>query len=417
MNVVIVGGGVVGLSTAWFLCRGGAEVTVLTDGEVGTGASFVNAGWVVPTLSGPVAAPGVLSGSLRWMLRPDSPFYARPRLDPGFLRWLLDFRASCNRRAYDRGLDAIANLNRSTFAAYDSLHADGVAFDEHRSGLVMAYRRSRDADHEVEEMSWLQKFGYGEPVVGRPQDLEPALADEIGGAFFLPAERHVDPGTLTIGLRDAIRERGGRVVENVRVRGIDPGRSSGGDIAGAPAATVIGTDDRWPADALVVAAGAWTPRLLRGIHARIPIIAGKGYALDFAPPPLTLRHPLYLHDDRVAGSPYEGRLRLSGTMELTGLDTGISRRRVHAIARAAARYLRGWPAAAQPTRVGAGLRPLTPDGLPVIGRVPRAPGVWVASGHSMLGVTLGPASGLALAAAIGGASPDVLRPFDPARFH
>jgi len=138
--------------------------------------------------------------------------------------------------------------------------------------------------------------------------------------------------------------------------------------------------------------------------------------LDFTPAPIELRHPLYLHDDRVAGSPYEGRLRLSGTMELTGLDTGISRRRVDAIARAAGRYLRGWPADARPAKVASGLRPLTPDGLPVLGRVPNALGVWVASGHSMLGVTLGPASGEALAEAIGGADPDVLRPFNPSRF-
>jgi D-amino-acid dehydrogenase len=416
MKVVVVGGGVVGLSTAWFLCRGGVDVTVLTDGAIGTGASAVNAGWVVPALSGPVAAPGVLSGSLKWMLRPDSPFYARPRLDPGFLRWLLEFRGNCNRRAYDRGLDAIAELNRRTFAAYDSLKADGVAFDEHRTGLVMASHRARDTERELADLRWLGRFGYGEPVTGRPQDLEPALSDEIGGAYFLPQERHVDPGSLTRGLTAALRERGATIFEQTRVVAIEPARMSGGDRAGARAATVVGDADRWPAHAVVVAAGAWTPRLLRGIKARIPIIGGKGYALDFSPAPIQLRHPLYLHDDRVAGSPYDGRLRLSGTMELTGLDTGISRRRVDAVARAAGRYLRSWPADARPATVGSGLRPLTPDGLPVLGRVPNALGVWVASGHSMLGVTLGPASGEALAAAIGGAQPDVLEPFDPSRF-
>jgi len=340
----------------------------------------------------------------------------RPRLDPSFLRWLLEFRGNCNRRAYDRGLDAIAELNRRTFAAYDAMRTDGVAFDEHRSGLVMAAHHAKDADHEVEDLGWLRRFGYGEPVTGRPQDLEPALGDEIGGAYFLPEERHVDPGTLTQGLADALRRQGATILEDTTVVTIEPARMSGGDRAGARAATVVGADDRWPAHAVVVAAGAWTPRLLRDVKTRIPIVAGKGYALDFSPPPLELRHPLYLHDDRVAGSPYDGRLRLSGTMELTWLDTGISRRRVDAIARAAARYLRGWPSNLRPTRVGSGMRPLTPDGLPVLGAVPKAPGVWVASGHSMLGVTLGPASGEALAAAIGGASPDVLRPFDPARF-
>jgi D-amino-acid dehydrogenase len=416
MKVVVVGGGVVGLSTAWFLLRAGADVTVLTEGQPGEGASAVNAGWIAPSLSGPVPGPGVLSGSLRWLLRPDSPFYVRPRLDPGFLRWLLAFRAHCNARSYDAGLEALAELNRRTLGLYDLLHSDGLVFDEHQTGLVMAYRHARDADHEIAASAWLGRFGLSAPVPGRPQDLEPALADHIGGAYVLPVERHVDPSKLTAALADAVQRGGGRLLAGTRVVRVEPGHASAGDPAGASAATVIGERDRWPAEAVVVAAGAWTPTLLREAHARIPIIGGKGYALDFAPPPVALRQALYLHDDRVAGSPYDGRLRLSGTMELTGLDMSVSRRRVAAIARAAARSLRGWPAAATPFRVSAGLRPLTPDGLPVIGAVRGAPGVWVASGHSMLGVTLGPATGEALAAAITGTPPAVLRPFDPARF-
>ena len=151
------------------------------------------------------------------------------------------------------------------------------------------------------------------------------------------------------------------------------------------------------ADAIVVAAGAWTPALVRSLGARVPIIGGKGYALDYLPAPVELRQSLYLHEDRVAMTPYAGRLRLSGTMELTGLDTSISRRRAAAIARAGSHALRTWPAGTTPSRVSAGLRPLTPDGLPVIGALRGHPRVFVASGHSMLGVTLGPATGDALA--------------------
>jgi D-amino-acid dehydrogenase len=416
MRVVVVGAGVVGLSTGYFLRKAGADVTVLTLGEPGEGASAVNAGWIAPSLSGPVPGPGILSGSLRWMLRPDSPFYVRPRIDPGFLRWLLEFRARCNPRDHAIGLDAIAALNRRTLQLYDQLRADGLEFDEHRTGLVMAYRTAREADHEAAASAWFGRFGFPPPVPGRPRDLEPALGDSIGGAYLLPADRHVDPGALTAALTAAIGRLGGAVVPATRALSVEPGRRAGGDGGAASGATVIGETRRWPADAVVVAAGAWTPTLLRDAHVRIPIIGGKGYALDFEPAPIALRQALYLHDDRVAGSPYDGRLRLSGTMELTGLDVSISRRRVAAIARAAARALPAWPADAAPARVSAGLRPLTPDGLPVIGPVERAPGVWIASGHSMLGVTLGPSTGEALASAILGTLPDVLRPFRPGRF-
>jgi D-amino-acid dehydrogenase len=416
MQVVVVGGGVVGLSTAWFLVKSGAEVTVITRGDVGEGASAVNAGWVVPALSGPVPAPGVLSGGLKWMLSPSSPFYVRPRVDPSFLRWMLEFRGNCNARAYEAGLDAMAELNRRTFELYDELREDGLEFDEHRDGLVMAYRNEKDADDErADAEGWLKRFGFGDPVAGRPTDFEPALGPTIRGAYLLPS-RHVDPGTLTSALAAALRRREVPILSNTPVVRIEAGRSSGGDVAGARAAVVIGETQQWPAHAIVVAAGAWTPTVLKGVGTRLPIIGGKGYALDFSPPPVTLKQPLYLHDDRAAGSPYDGRLRFSGTMELTGLDTSVSRRRVDAIGSAAARALAGWPADAKPIKVASGLRPLTPDGLPVIGALPRAPGVWVASGHSMLGVTLGPSTGAALAQAIGGTSPSVLSSFDPGRF-
>src|SRR5205807_4081604 len=157
---------------------------------------------------------------------------------------------------------------------------------------VMAYRTAREAEHEIEASRWFAKFGYGPATLAPPRDLEPALSDEIGGAYFLPVERHVDPSTLTGGLAACIRERGGRIVEHEQVIRIEPGRSGGDHVAGARAAVAIGRDDRWPAHAIVVAAGAWTPSGLRGVNARVPIVAGKGYALDFTPPPVGLDDPL-----------------------------------------------------------------------------------------------------------------------------
>ena len=171
---------------------------------------------------------------------------------------------------------------------------------------------------------------------------------------------------------------------------------------------------------MVVCAGAWTPAVLRPAGVRIPIEAGKGYALDYAPPPplpRPLRHALYLHEARVAVTPLDGLVRLAGTMELSGLNDRIAPGRVAAIARAGASFLRGWPADPGRAVAWAGARPMTPDGLPVIGLAPGFGNLAVASGHAMLGVTLAPATGEAIAELLTtGRVPEVVRPFDPGRF-
>ncbi len=409
MKVVVVGAGIIGLCTAWFLRQRGCEVAMVTAGQPGQGASSVNAGWVVPALSGPVPGPGVLSGSLRWMLNPASPFYVRPRLSPSFLRWLLAFRAHCNRRDYLAGLEAMAALNRDTMGLYAQFEADGLVEPGEKVGLVMAFHTQRDHDHELAGLDWLDRFGFPQPILGRPADLEPALDSRVAAAFLLPGERNVNPAAVSAALVRQLLAGGVKIGTTTAVRAIEVGPGGRVSLRLAGGATV-------DADAAVLAAGAWTPGLAAMVGARLPVVAGKGYALDFTPAPVTLRQSLYLHEDRVAMTPYDGRLRLSGTMELTGLDESISRRRTAAIARAGSGALRDWPAGTEPARVVSGLRPLTPDGLPVIGRLPGSPSVFVATGHSMLGMTLGPATGAALAGLIVGDQAAVLRPFDPARF-
>lgn len=412
MKVVVVGAGVIGLCSAWYLRRAGCDVEVVAPDEPGSGASGVNAGWVVPSLSGPVPGPGVLTGSLRWLLNPASPFYVRPRVTPSFVRWLLAFRARCNARDYAAGLDALAELNRRTLVLYDGLEHDGLDFDGHAEGLLMAFRSRRDFDHELASMDWLDRFGIRAPVADEPRALEPALSDEIEAAFLLPGERHLDPGSLAHALVGHL-SMSGVSFRTAAVRAIEAAGSPDGTATGG-AARVVLPGEAIRADAVVVAAGVWTPLLTRSLGVRLPIIAGKGYALDFAPAPVRATRAIYLHEDRVAVSPYSDHLRLSGTMELTGVDRSVSRRRTRAIARAGTRALRDWPAEARPVRIASGMRPLTPDGLPVIDRV--APGVVVAAGHSMLGVTLGPATGEAVTALVAGERSPVLAPFSASRF-
>lgn len=411
---VIIGGGVIGLCCAFALRRRGVTVTLLDAGPAERAASHGNAGWVVPSLAGPVPAPGLVATSMRWMLRPDSPLYVQPRLDPAFWRWLLAFWRRCNQRDYAAGFAAIGELGRQTLALYDGLATAGVRFEEHRSGIIHAYREPAALAHDYGDLEQLRPFGYDriELLDGAAlQELEPGLVAGLAGGYRIARERHLRPDTFVAGLREWLSRAGVEIRDEVTVTGFEH--------AGGRVRALETTDGTVPAEAVIACAGVWTGPLLRRAGVRLPIEMGKGYSLDFAPSPLpaSVRHALYLHEARVAITPLTGRLRLAGTMELTGLNHRIDPRRVAAISQAGAGFLRSWPANSSPTTVWAGGRPMTPDGLPVIGLAPGFSNLAVASGHAMLGVTLAPATGEAIAELLSsGQAPAVIAPFRADRF-
>ena len=340
-SVVVVGGGIIGLCTAFALHQRGVAVTVLDAGPAEHAASHVNAGWIVPTLAAPVPSPGLIATSLRWMLRSDSPLYIRPRLDPAFLRWTLGFWRHCNARDFLAGTEAIAAFGARSLALYDAMREAGVRYEEHRDGLLFAYRTSEALDHDYAALEPVRRFGFEiSPIMSGDElrALEPSLSETVSGGYWLPQERSVRPDTLVRGLIDYLQERGVEVRRDTPVSGIET--------AGGKATAVFAGGQRIPAETVVVAAGAWTPRLLKPLRVRVPIEAGKGYSIDFAPAPALpepVRRPLYLHETRVAITPLDGMIRLAGTMELSGLNHDVRQERVAAIARSAAWAIRGWP--------------------------------------------------------------------------
>jgi len=391
VRVAVVGGGVIGLACAWYLRRAGAETVVLERGRVGEGASLGNAGWITPGLSNPLPAPGTVRQALRWMLDPESPFLLRPRLDPALLTWCLRFCRSTGRSRYLAGMRALLALNRRTLELFDGLTADGVPFEMYTPGLLFLFRSRSALEAEAAVLEELRREGYGGEVrrlsTAEAKALDPAVGDAISGAIHAPAERYVRPETLTAGLAEALRGAGAQVLEQTGVDGL--ARTADGWLLRTGTSEVT-------ADRVVVAAGAWTGRVLSPLGVSIRQEAAKGYSITAAGTGTVPRHALYLGEAKVGCSPFDGAVRLAGTLELAGLDVTLNRRRVAAVARAATDYLADWRPES-PTLEWAGLRPLPPDGLPLIGPVRGHDGLFVATGHGMLGVTLAPATGAALA--------------------
>jgi D-amino-acid dehydrogenase len=411
-HITIIGAGIIGLNLAFAFERRGWEVTLAEARTPGFGASSVNAGWIVPSHAGPVPAPGLVRTSMRWMLHSDSPLYIQPRLDREMTRWLISFWRKCNTTAYEAGLAANAELSRRTFALYDELEAAGVEFELHKAGVLFAFMSQAKLEHDLHRMEKLTTFGFGapEPVFGDDlRELEPALTDQIIGGFLMREERHVRPDSLVAGLVKYLTDRGVDIRSQTDVTGFETSQGKVRDVR-----TSNGT---LSTDAVVIAAGSWSGTVAQLAGVRVPIQAGKGYCLDYAPSPVEIRHAIHLHEARAAVTPLDGFTRVAGTMEFSGINNRIRPERVAAIARAASSFLQNWPADPAVAKIGTGLRPMTPDGLPVIGLLPGFRNLAIASGHGMLGLTLAPATADALAEQMTtGVAPEVLRPFDPGRF-
>jgi D-amino-acid dehydrogenase len=410
VRIIVIGGGAIGLCVAESLLSRGAEVTVLERDRCGAGASAGNAGWITPSLSIPVPGPGVVAESLRWLVNPSGPLWIRPTLSPALLHWIARFLLSCRRPVYWRGLRALQQAAALAGPAYDRLAERGVELELHDDPLLYPAFDGKELEGLWHVSDELRRAGAVHPLerltAAELTDLEPALDAGVLGGMLARGERRVRPESLMAGLQRRLVAAGVEVCEGTPVTRVV--RDRGRWLASTAARRLSG-------DAVVLANGVGATRLLLPLGVLLPIAAAKGYSRTYPPDPSGPRRPLYLEGPKVAVSVFAGGTRVSGTLELGARSLARSPRRLAAIAAAAQRAMPRWRPAAAPSD-WAGMRSLSPDGLPYIGPVPGLDGLHVATAHATLGITLAPATGELIAdALLGPTSQAPLPAFDPAR--
>jgi D-amino-acid dehydrogenase len=410
-DVLVVGGGVVGVCTAYSLAERGVSTRLIERGEICSGASHGNGGWIFPSDSAPIPGPGVIREALPWLLDPESPLYIRPRPSLALLTWLWRFRAACNPNAMRRGFRLRRALSLASLERYaDLARLERVAFGFQREGLLLAYRTHdglREADAEVE---LIEAEGGTAKRLGPAELCQriPALSPQLAGGIELPLDAHITPGDFVRGMAAEIERRGVVVETNTELLDLEWSRRS--------PVRVRTTRGDFTADEVVLAAGAWTAELARGLGLRLPVEPAKGYSVSVERPADHPGLPVMLCEAKVGVTPMGEQLRMAGTLELAGLDLRVNRRRLEAILRAVRTYMPALPAT--PTvEIWRGLRALTPDDLPILGRPAGTSGLVLATGHGMAGISQGPMTGELVAQLLTGEQPALdLEPFSPDRF-
>lgn len=402
-RVVVVGGGIMGLCSAYYLLKEGHEVTVLDRTAMESGASYVNAGYLTPSHIVPLAAPGMMAKGLKWMFNSSSPFYLKPRLDPDFLRWAWYFYRSSTKARVDRAIPLIADINLLSKELFEALHQSGDLgdFQLQRDGLLMLYKTAAAGRAEREVMHRAGDLGLEARELSdiEVRELQPGLKASVRGAFHYLCDAHTTPTEIMPLLQRYLREQGVNLRANTPVTGFKT--------EGAKIRAVYSESDSYAAEEVVLAAGSWSPILSKQLELKISLQAGKGYRIDI-PRPSPVRLPAVLMESKVAVTPMKGFTRLAGTMELSGINRKIRENRVRAIAGAVQEYYHDIEVLEDEILdADCGLRPVTPDGLPYIGRTSRWKNLTLATGHAMMGWSLGPVTGKLITEIISDQEPSI----------
>lgn len=412
MHVVIIGGGIIGLAGAYYLSKAGMEVSVVDKHEITDGCSFGNIGYISPSHFIPLATPGIIKQGMKWMMSASSPFYIKPRLNADLVRWGLTFRKSANKSLVERNAPHLNNLLQLSRQQMSALQSDLEDFDLVEKGVFMLYKSAITGHHEREMAEQAELFGLKTVICSKQQVQEYEKETEVdvaGGVLYLD-DCHVNPAKLMQALYRRLREMGVHFYLNAEVTDFEK--------TGNTVTSVVTHTQPIPADEVIIANGSWMGELSKLLGVRVLLQPGKGYSMVYDRLQHNLQYPSILVDDRVATAPIGRWLRIGGTMEMSGHSDNILPKRVQSIYDAFKKY---YPKMNLPqpdtSKAWFGYRPVSPDGLPYIGRHSQYTNVTYAGGHAMMGVSCATGTGILLNEIIQHQSTSIrIEAFSPERF-
>lgn len=387
-SIAIIGGGIIGVCTAYYLQKEGHKVTIIDKSNMSSGASYVNAGYITPSHFIPLATPGIITKGIKWMFDATSPFYVKPRLDLDFLKWSLAFKKSATKAKVTKAIKPILDINLLGRDLYDDLKTT-KDFDFHyeKKGLLMLYKSDKVGEEEwkIGKLGIQQGLNVENLSKKQVEKIEPNANLDIKGAVYFHSDAHMTPNLFMEEMISYLEKKDVIFYKNEEVLDLE--------LKSKKITKIITNKREIKVDEVVLAAGSWSPLITKKIGLKIPIQAGKGYCLNVKSD-TKISIPSILCEEKVAVTPMQGFTRFAGTMEIAGINHKINPKRVEAIAKAGKRYYKNLEITSEEQEnATCGLRPCSPDGLPYIGKSEKCKNLTIATGHAMMGWSLGPATG------------------------
>ncbi len=387
-HCIIIGGGIIGLCSAYYLQKEGHQVTVVDQSGMDSGASYVNAGYLSPSHIVPLSAPGVMKKGLKWMFNSSSPLYIKPRLESDFLKWVLAFNKSCNANHVKKAIPAIKSISLLSQDLYDDIkQAENFSFHYEKKGLLMLCQTEKMLEEEVKTAHLAKREGLDASEISLQElkALEPNVNINVKGATYYKCDSHTTPHEFMAEMKTYLQTVGVQFLLNEKVEDltVDNGKIS----------EIKTNKQSLKADEFVLAAGSWSNLLSEKLGLKLLLQAGKGYRINTTQT-TGIQIPSILTEAKVAVTPMNGFTRFAGTMEIAGINHTINSTRIEAISQATTRFYPNVELTQEEKQDAAcGLRPVTPDGLPYIGKSSKCENLTIATGHAMMGWSMGTATG------------------------